>query len=269
MDWFLFGDISSLCFALESLMIKKLTYLLLLVGLVIFIYFADLTMTYELKSLTGDTVENLHVIPYADKFKNLPAKYLPITGNQYKSYFLHYCFPGFLPISESDCKREFIAGKDPGIVQVNFQYSLMDNDIDSTFLEASPNRIIYPVPVNVNLEGKTPYLNEYKKRIEYAKKQASYPLVKDIEIKKYKGLNCYKSKGMLEDSRICIPEKYSEYKTKIGNPPVFICLDSMCIIVLDQRNGWVVRATFHADALITWENFYLNLNGSIDAIMER
>ncbi|UTW07168.1 hypothetical protein [Pseudomonas benzenivorans] len=193
----------------------------------------------------------------------LDSKYWPIHGSpRGKSFFLHYCLPGFVPQGLGGCRVD-LPGRDPRGIQVEYLYSLGGRD-EHAFLEGSP-AFLFPFPVNINLEGKTPYLAQYKK--SELSKWRSHQVVKDKgELSnKYDGLDFYEASAL--PGGWWVPENIFEYQTRLGNPPIFVCSDSYCALILDQGSGWVVRAKFNEAALSNWREFLLQLNVSIKEIL--
>lgn len=66
-----------------------------------------------------------------------------------------------------------------------------------------------------------------------------------------------------------MPKDISEYRTKLGNPPMFACDSNSCFLNLDQGNGWIVSVIFNEAALKDWRTFFVQLNDSIKIIMEQ
>lgn len=193
--------------------------------------------------------------------------YTPIYGSPIgKSFFLYYCLPDFSPNGLNDCSTGFAPGQSPVSVQVQYTYSLGDPNIERMRLEGSP-AFKFPFPVNTNIKGKTPYIEQYMRMSKLAKKGMHNFVSRSDDYKeKYVDLDYYKSP--LLPGGWWIPKDIHEYKTRLGNPPLFVCSQSFCFITLDQGNGWVVEATFNEVALKEWRTLLLKLNESIDKIME-
>ncbi|HHN0038543.1 hypothetical protein ACSES4_07680 [Pseudomonas aeruginosa] len=198
----------------------------------------------------------------------LDSKYHPIYGALTgKSFYLHYCLPEFAPEAEGGCKAG-IPGSIPDAVQVRYKYSLGD-DSESPMLEGG-GWFAFPFPVNVALEGKTPYIEQYKERERAvrnkSKKSAPQKVVSDV---KFEGLIRYESSAMPKSAGWWVPEDMDEYRTRLGNPLVFSCSPHFCTLTLDQGNGWEVRATFNESALSDWRNFFVRFDASTKEIMEQ
>lgn len=194
-------------------------------------------------------------------------KYWPIHGSpRGKSFFLHYCLPGFVPQGLGDCKVD-LPGRDPRGVQVHYKYSLDGRDAEYAMLEGFP-AYAFPFPVNIDIEGKTPYLARYKEMAKRAKETIFKIIEHQGESKnKYSGLVRYDITG-ISGLWFWAPANHAKYTTKLGNPPIFSCASSSCTLVLDQGNGWVVDAIFNEAVLNDWQNFFVQLNNSIMEVME-
>jgi hypothetical protein len=194
-------------------------------------------------------------------------KYAPIYGSMDgRTFFLHYCLPGFVPQGLGECDLGSIPGRDPRGVQVEYNNALGSREAERVGMEASAAYKL-PFPVNVNIEDKTPYFNRYKKAFEQAKWK-SHQVVKGVGAlqDKYEGLDFYESPGL--PGGWWVPEDLTEYRTKLGNPPIFECSTNYCYLILDQGNGWVVTARFNEAALSGWRAFFVQLNESINIVME-
>jgi hypothetical protein len=198
----------------------------------------------------------------------LDPKYWPIYGSpRGKSFFLHYCFPGLVPQELGKCDAGSIPGSDPESVQVNYNYSLIGREAEHARLEGSA-AFHFPFPVNVSLEGKTPYLEQYKRKAEISKWESHQVVKSQGELSsKYEGLDFYESPAL--PGGWWVPEDITEYRTKLGNPPMFVCGSHHCFLNLDQGNGWIVTAIFNEAALKDWRTFFVQLNESIKIIMEQ
>lgn len=198
----------------------------------------------------------------------LDYKYAPIYGSMDgKSFFLHYCLPGFIPRGLGDCKPG-LPGRDPRGVQVHYEYSLNGQNAEHSRRLEGGGAFLFPFPVNVNLEGKTPYLEQYKRRSVLAKERGYQVVEYQGELKdKYEGLVRYESVAL--PGGWWVPKDTSEYQTRLGNPPIFVCSDFYCTLTLDQGNGWMVDATFNEAALNDWRAFFVQFNESIKKIMEQ
>lgn len=198
----------------------------------------------------------------------LDSKYHPIYGSLTgKSFYLHYCLPEFVPEAEGGCKTG-APGSIPDAVQVRYKYSLGD-DSERPMLEGG-GWFAFPFSVNVDLEGKTPYIEQYKERERAvrnrSKKSAAQKVVSDI---KFEGLVLYESTAIPKSFRWWVPENMDEYRTRLGNTPVFSCSPLFCTFTLDLGNGWEARATFNEAALSDWRNFFVRFNASTKEIMEQ
>lgn len=194
-------------------------------------------------------------------------KYSPIYANMDGSSFaLHYCLPGFVPQELGDCHRGSIPGHDPQGVQVVYTYYLRGRDAEHAQMEGG-GTYEFPFPFNVDLNGRTPYETRYKEALNRARLNTSKVIKHQGNLQgKYEGLDFYEVPGQL--GGWWVPEKLDEYRTKLGNPPIFVCGKNSCFLNLDQGNGWVVSARFNAAALKDWRTFYMQLNYSIKIIME-
>lgn len=198
----------------------------------------------------------------------LASKYHPIYGSLTgKSFYLHYCLPEFIPRGEGGCKAG-IPGSIPDTVQVRYKYSLDDNS-ERPMLEGG-GWFAFPFPVNVDLEDKTPYIENYKEReravSNKSKESAAKKVSSDIE---FEGLIRFESAAMPKSARWWVPENMDEYRTRLGNPLVFSCSPRFCTLTLDQGNGWEARATFNEAALSDWRNLFVRFNASTKEIMEQ
>lgn len=202
-----------------------------------------------------------------DRDYKLDLKYSPIYGSpRGKSFFLHYCLPEFLPRRLGQCELGKAPGSDPDVVQVHYKYSLGSREAESATLEGG-GVFIFPFPVNMDLEGRTPYLEQYKKQLARARDNGRQVARYQGELKsKYEGLERYESPAL--PGGWWVPEDISEYQTRLGNPPIFLCSSYFCMLTLDQGNGWVVTAIFNEAALKDWRTFFVQLNESIKIIME-
>lgn len=174
--------------------------------------------------------------------------------------------PGFVPHGIGECELKVAPGSDSNSIQVHYKYSLDGRNAEHARLEGSPT-FLFPFPVNKNIKNNTPYFERYKKRSELAIK-SRYPASKipDQSNNKYEGLDRCESPLLL--GGWWVPKDTSEYKTKLGNPPMFVCSSSFCILTLDQGNGWIVEAIFNESALEDWRTFFVQFNESIDKIMQ-
>lgn len=203
-----------------------------------------------------------------DSNYKLDGKYWPIYGSpRGKRFYLHYCLPGFIPLEQGQCQPGKIPGSDPASVQVEYEYTLGSREVGDVGLEGSP-AFMFPFQVNVNLNGKTPYFDQYNKMFEISKWK-SHKVVKgsDVLQGKYVGLIYYESPAM--PGGWWVPKDLSEYQTKLGNPPIFVCGSDICYLTIDQRNGWVATAKFNNAALSDWRALFVQLNESINIIMEQ
>ena len=198
-------------------------------------------------------------------------KYHPIHGvTSGESFFLHYCLPDFVPRGEGNCKAG-IPGSIPDTVQVKYQYSL-GKDFKRPLLEGG-GWFVFPFPINVDVEGKTPYAENYRKRdlsvggsIEKPHLEVEKAAV-DNEV--FEGLVLYKLVSMPDSFRWWIPEDRDQYQTALGNPPIFSCSPQYCNLTLDLGNGWEARAIFNEVALSDWENFFVRFKVSTKEVMEK
>lgn len=198
-------------------------------------------------------------------------KYHPIYGAMSgESFFLHYCLPEFIPQGEGSCKVG-IPGSISDFVQVKYQYSLGD-DFKRPMLEGG-GWFIFPFPVNVGVEGRTPYNENYRER---NLSLAGATKKNHLEVKKataddgdFEGLVLYELVSMPKTFRWWVPENRDEYRTELGNPPIFSCSPQYCTVTLDLGNGWEARAIFNEAALSDWQNFFVRFKGSAREIMEK
>lgn len=200
-------------------------------------------------------------IPYIEIYRDLDSKYHKIRGSQDStSFFIHYCLPGFVPRGLGDCKRGVIPGSDPLGVQVEYYYALKSNR--QPYLEGG--RGVFPFPINVDVEGKTPYVKYYKERDDYVINSFNKLVECGLDRKQsFEGLVCYVYEKEPNIEHWWVPENISEYKTKLGNPPIFVCGATYCVLTLDQGNGWLLRARFNETALENWRQFFVDLNRSV------
>ncbi|TWC42856.1 hypothetical protein FBY03_10137 [Pseudomonas sp. SJZ079] len=197
------------------------------------------------------------------------SKYLPVyAAMDGSSFALHYCLPGFVPLGLSNCARGRIPGSDPRGVQVVYSYYLRGRDVEQVRMEGNVS-YKFPFPVNVDLEGRTPYVAQYKEAFERARLGAPMLVKHRGELQgKYEGLDLYEEPGHHYGSWWA-PKDLNKYRTRLGNPPIFACSKNFCFLVLDQGNGWVVTAKFNEAALKDWRAFFVQLNNSISIIMEQ
>jgi len=203
-----------------------------------------------------------------DRAYRLDQKYSPIYGSpRGKSFFLHYCMPGFYPRRLGECELGRAPGSDPSVVQVHYKYSLGGREVESARVEGG-GAYLFPFPVNVNLEGKTPYVAQYRNRSEMAKNGNRWVFkVKGERGNRYEGLDLYESS--VASGAWWVPRNINEYRTRLGNPPIFVCGNNLCYLTLDQGDGWVVSAIFNESNLSGWREFLVQFNNSIKIVMEK
>jgi len=199
-------------------------------------------------------------------------KYHPIYGAMSgESFFLHYCLPEFVPRGEGNCKAG-IPGSIPDTIQVNYQYSL-GKDFKRPLLEGG-GWFVFPFPVNVDVGGgKTPYAENYRERNLSVGGSIKKP---HLEVEKaavdnemFEGLVLYELISMPDSFRWWIPEDRDEYRTTLGNPPIFSCSPQYCTLTLDLGNGWEARAMFNEVVLSDWRNFFARFKVSASVVMEK
>ncbi|TLX64006.1 hypothetical protein DN820_08320 [Stutzerimonas nosocomialis] len=86
---------------------------------------------------------------------------------------------------------------------------------------------------------------------------------------KFEGLVLYELVAMPKTFKWWVPENKDEYRTALGNPPVFSCAPQYCTLTLDLGNGWEARATFNEVALSDWRSFFVRFKASTREIMEK
>lgn len=196
-------------------------------------------------------------------------KFHPIYGAMSgESFFLHYCLPEFIPRGEGDC-RAGIPGSVPDTVQVKYQYSLGE-DFERPLLEGG-GWFVFPFPVNADVEGKTPYVDFYRERERDSQAKSENSYVKKVPSGGvgFEGLSQYKSANMPKTFRWWVPENKDEYRTRLGNPPIFSCSPQYCNLTLDLGNGWEARTTFNEAALSDWRKFFVRFKTSTRDVMEK
>lgn len=198
-------------------------------------------------------------------------KFHPIYGAMSgESFFLHYCLPDFIPRAEGNCKAG-VPGSIPNTVQVKYQYSL-GKDFKRPLLEGG-GWFVFPFPVNVDMEGKTPYVEFYRERdlsVGAGMKKPHLEVEKAaVDGDKFEGLVLYELVAMPKTFKWWVPENKDEYRTRLGNPPIFSCSPQYCNLTLDLGNGWEARAIFNEAALLDWRNFFVRFRASTRQIMEK
>lgn len=187
---------------------------------------------------------------------------LTLASAELNSVYFYYCLPGFIPISLSECRHNLPALKNPSVIQLNFSNVLNMKNFAGLKYEWGYS-YIPPFPVNNDLEGKTPYANEYRK-LTLRKKNSGVFLesCSDCSGFEFDDLQEFKVKGS-SYRRIWVPNDIEKYTTKIGNPYVFHCFDPHCVLTIDWGDGWVIRARFYESSLRNWKQVIENLNNEI------
>lgn len=194
-------------------------------------------------------------------------KYSPINGRiDGKGFYLHYCWPGVVAHRDGGCNISS-PEDDPRSIRVHFGYWLGRADEKSVPLEGEV--IAFPFPLNVDLENKTPYIEQYRARERIlAEYGGGFHAAQVGSGYGYQGLIRYNASARTS-SWWWVPKDTSNVTTKLGNPPIFSCNGKYCLITIDQGDGWVATAMFHEGILSEWRVFFEQLNVAIDKAMEQ
>lgn len=189
--------------------------------------------------------------------RGVDNKYAPIYGdiNGY-SVYLHYCLPDFSPEGEAGCGGG-LPGKNPRVVQVEYKNSLLDG---RPLLEGG-GWFEYPFPVNADIQGKTLYPRQYEERARtVVSGKKVFRAAKDGDV--FPGLAKYESDAMPEGTRWWVVEDLDAYRTRLGNPYIFLCNRHSCTLTLDVGRGWEAQFEFAESALSDWQGLIRKINSS-------
>ena len=177
-------------------------------------------------------------------------------------FYLHYCLPGFVPKGVGDCASG-IRGTLADNVQVEFRYSLNEEDHRNVLLEGFSSLVVPPFEVNKDLQAKTPLYRFYRE-VERLNEDRNLKVIEHQGEEKslYDGLIPYDVER-LSMIRFWVPNDHDTYVTVLGNPPIFYCVSRLCSITMDQRNGWSVKAYFNEEVLKNWQGFLADFDRSI------
>lgn len=194
--------------------------------------------------------------------KGVDSKYAPIYGdvNGY-SVYLHYCLPDFSPEGEAGCGGG-LPGKNPRMVQVEYKNSMLDG---RPLLEGG-GWFEYPFPVNADVQGKTVYTRQYEERARaLVSGREVFRAAKDGDV--FPGLAKYESNLMPEGTRWWVIEDLEVYRTRLGNPYIFLCNRHSCTLTLDLGRGWEAKFEFAESALSDWQGLVRKINISTAEVM--
>lgn len=190
------------------------------------------------------------------------SKYAPIYGdiNGY-SVYLHYCLPGFSPEGEVGCGGG-LPGKNPRMVQVEYKNSMLDG---RPLLEGG-GWFEFPFPVNADVQGKTLYTRQYEERARaVVSGREVFRAAEDGDV--FPGLAKYESNLMPEGTRWWVIEDLGAYKTRLGNPYIFLCNRHSCTLTLDVGCGWEAQFEFAESVLSDWQGLIRDINSSTAEVM--